>query len=160
MLLRQWDMSSWLKTIITFVLTFVLLVVVVGCDNGVSLSTPTDTVNAYFNAVEKMDAAGMMDCSSHTTTSDDLQYMENVYQMYNKMGMSVSFSNRDIEVISQTEDSATVSVSFNTTLTFMGETETQSVNETWQLIKRDDTWLFTELPDGSNWYEMDIDPIA
>lgn len=152
-------MSSWLKTIITFVLTFVLLVVVVGCDNGVSLSTPADTVNAYFNAVEKMDAAGMMDCSSHTT-SDDLQYMENVYQMYNKMGMSVSFSNRDIEVISQTEDSATVSVSFNTTLTFMGETETQSVNETWQLIKRDDTWLFTELPDGSNWYEMDIDPIA
>jgi len=124
-----------------------LVIVAIGCKSSVSLATPEETVNSYLDAIEDLDSGRMMDCISMSITSEERKQLEESLNMMKDIGMSISITNRIINVVSQTEGSATVSFNYDMRMTFEGDTETESMNETWTLVKRDGKWLIEMLPD-------------
>ena len=126
------------------------IAMVSGCSSGASYDTPEDTVNSYLNAYEKLDFMNMLACilpvaSNEEMRTDVEELVEEFKDMMKDMNISFSINNRNIEVISRTEDSAIVAVSYDMELTYMDETETESSIETFTLVKSDGKWLLTEM---------------
>lgn len=119
-----------------------LLVVATSCGCGVSYASPEATVNAALDAKQALDADKELGCMVPEAVTDEMrQVTREVYEELKRQGVSVSIVNRDISVVSQTEDSATVSVSYDVKFTVEGETQTASDDATWTLVKRDGKWL-------------------
>ena len=138
-------MGSWLKVGVILILPLMLVVAATGCGRGVSYATPEDTVNAVLDAMEDLDADKYLDCLvPEALTSEERMEMKAAVKLMKEMDVSISITNRDISVVSETEDSAIVSVSYDVKTTLEGETETGSEDKTWTLVKRNDKWLFTE----------------
>lgn len=134
--------------LLLFVLLLSTLAVSISCDNAESSATPTGTVNEVFDAMEDMDVTKMMECVDATNISSEARSeVEAAFQLMKEMGASFSITNRNIKVISETEDTATVSAKCDVKATFMGQTETDSMDQTFHLVKVDDKWLLTELPE-------------
>jgi len=118
----------------------------VGCAEA---ATPEKTVNTFLDAYEALD----MDKALRLVVPEaagERAFLETRFEVRRRMkwqGISFSYTNRNISVLSQTEDKATVSVSFDEeTTVVMGGKKTKSVDETWTLVKRDGKWLFVEVP--------------
>lgn len=130
------------------VLLMATIVFATSCGGGASYATPVDTVNTFLDAYEDMDADKLLDCFDISISSEVREETEMTIEMMKEMGdWSISITNRDISIVSQTGDSATVSVRCDMKATFEGETQTDSVDDTWTLVKKDNKWLLTELPD-------------
>ena len=140
-------MNNLARAGVILTLIFMLVIVAIGCKSSVALATPEETVTSYLDATEDLDVGRMMDCLGGNITAEERRQAEEALKMMKDMGMSISITNRSINVVSQTEDSATVSVSAETRVTLGGETETESTNETMTLVKRDGKWLLEMLPD-------------
>ncbi|MFC2018068.1 hypothetical protein ACFLTQ_02050 [Chloroflexota bacterium] len=133
--------------LLLFVLLLSTVVVATSCESGESSTTPTGTVNELFDAMEDMDVTKMMECMDISVSSQERSQVEATFQMMKEMGMSFSITNRDISVISETEDSAAVSAKCDIKATVMGQTQTQSMDETFDLVKVDGKWLLTGFPE-------------
>ncbi|MFC2000282.1 hypothetical protein ACFLXE_05945 [Chloroflexota bacterium] len=140
-------MKNLARAGVILTLILMLLIVAIGCKSSVALATPEETVTSYLDATEDLDVGRMMDCVGVNVSAEERRQAEEAFKMMKDMGMSISITNRSINVVSQTEDSATVFVSAETRATFGGETETESMNETFTLVKRDGKWLLEMLPD-------------
>lgn len=134
-------MRNWLKVGIILM----LVVLTIGCGSGKGAS-PEGTVNSLLDAWEDIDADKMLDYVVPENVTEEMrQEMEEGIETWKEMDASLSITNRDISVVSRTEDSATVSVSFDVKVRAQGETQTERFDETWTLLKRDDKWLLTVL---------------
>ena len=140
-------MRKSLAILLLFVLLLSTLAVAVSCDSAESITTPTGAVNELFDAMEDMDVTKMMKCMDVSVSSQERSEVEAAFQMMKEIGMSFSITNRNISVVSETGDSATVSAKCDIRATVMGQTQTQSMDETFDLVKVDGRWLLTEFPE-------------
>lgn len=134
--------------LLLFVLLLSTVVVAVSCESGESSTTPTGTVNELFDAMEDLDVTKMMECMDVSVSTQERAQVEEAFQMMKQLGMSFSITNRNISVISETEDRATVSAKCDIKATVMEETQTQSMDETFELVKVDGRWLLTGFPEA------------
>jgi len=133
--------------LLLFVLLLSTVAVAVSCDSAESNTTPTGTVNTLLDAFEDLDFNKMMECMDVSMTGEGGAQVEETFKMMKEMGMSISITNRNINVISETEDSATVSVKCDMKATLMGQTQTQNMDQNFDLVKVDGRWLLTEFPE-------------
>lgn len=133
--------------LLLFVLLLSTVIVAVSCDSAESNTTPVGTVNTLLDSIEDLNVTKMMECMDVSMTGEESAQVEETFQMMKEMGMSISITNRNISVISETENTATVSVKCDMKATVMGQTQTQNMDETFDLVKVDDNWLLTEFPE-------------
>lgn len=134
--------------LLLFVLLLATVAVAASCDSAESsTATPEGAVNAVLDAMEDMNVSKMMACMDVSVSSEESAQVEEAFQMMKEMGMSFSIINREIRVLSETENSATVSVKCDIKASLMGQTQTQSMEENFDLVKVDGKWLLTGFPD-------------
>ena len=135
-------------TLLLFVLLLSTVAVAVSCSNAESsTNTPEGTVNIMLDAMEDMNVSKMMECMDVSVSSEERDQIEGLFEMMKEMGMRFSITNRNIEVMTQTENTATVSVQCDLTASLMGQTQTQSMDENFELVKVDGKWLLTGFPE-------------
>ena len=136
-------MNRWRKTgiIVVLVLSLVLILPLAVACGGPDTSTPEGTVECFLNAVEDLDADAAADCCIESQRSDTHDMIEAMADLCN----SVSFSNLDMTVTSQSNTEAEVTASYDYEVEYKdGNTESGHYNAGhFILTKVDDKWLIS-----------------
>lgn len=111
---------------------------------GAALSSPTATVSSWFNAAEAKNAEKMADCWYFASDAEHTAFINSVNASFATVD-SISGTNRNITVISQTDTTATVRASYHLkivlTAGYGGGTTESDETETYALQKHDGNWL-------------------
>lgn len=103
-------------------------------------SGPEDTVRGALKAMEDLDGEKMASYFVEDMREELEAGMEFSFAMIDE----IRISNLETRVVSESGDSATVEMEFDFEVTAFGETETEHMEDTAELVKVDGKWLIRD----------------
>jgi len=131
-------MKGWSKVMLAVGLVALLGCTLLACGGGggSAASTPEGTVRNYLSAMQSKDVERMAACCTGQEKEDILETGQDMFSGVN----TIRISNIDIEVVSQSEDEATVEATYHIKMTMEGGTYEDDDSGSADLVKMDGKW--------------------
>jgi hypothetical protein len=108
---------------------------------------PEDTVNLYLTYLEALDANGVSKCFISSLSNQIRQDVEKFRSQVTR----ARIYNKEITVVSQTSNKATIEANYIMEITAFGQTQGAPIKETIQLDKVGDEWLISNRVGPGGW---------
>lgn len=130
-------MKSWFRVILVLALVALVWVMLIGCGGG---SGPEATVRGAFKATEAMNAERLASYFTEDVREEVVAGAELVFAFIDE----VDISNLKTQLVSQSDDSATVAAEYDYELTLFGQTNSEHQSTEIELTKVDGKWLYDQ----------------
>lgn len=130
-------MKGWLKAVLLMSLVALVGVMLIGCGAGAG---PEATIDGAMKALEAKDAEKLGSYFIEDIRGEVVFWAEMAFELFDE----IEVSNLKMNVVSQTEEKATVEVEYDYEVTAFGETNKDHQSNTIDLVKVDGKWLITE----------------